>query len=407
MGAPGRAPAVPAAHDPARRAARRAQADGRGGPGGRTPLNLPTVAHGGRVPRICGRLLGQYKHVGEVSMRRLFVGVLLSLAAAPAFADAKKEPIGLRDMGSFHAGGRAIEMTGQLVKGGVFAPGGVPAKVDPNGKSQVEQMYVQSFLPQNRKGKLPLLLWHGGGLSGVTYETKPDGGDGWMHYFIRKGWDTYVSDAMERGRSGWSSTFKGEAMALPFGDPWERFRMGPIGSWNDDPAKRVSYPGSQFPAEAYPQFMKQGVPRWVTTDDEIVKAYIELVDKICPCVVLVHSQSGTFGYKVLEARPDKVKALVAVEPTLGGDKSKAASVKGTPILVVIGDNAKEHPRWKNIRQNSVAYAEAFKAAGGSLDLVDLPDVGIKGNSHMMMMDKNSDQIAGLIQDWLVKKGLSD
>jgi hypothetical protein len=57
-----------------------------------------------------------------------------------------------------------------------------------------------------------------------------------MHYFIRKGWDTYVSDAMERGRSGWTSTFKGEAMALPFGDPWERFRMGPPGSWNDDPA---------------------------------------------------------------------------------------------------------------------------------------------------------------------------
>src|SRR3954467_1879062 len=407
MGAPGRAPAVPAARDPARRAARRAQADGRGGPGGRTPLNLPTVAHGGRVPRICGRLLGQYKHVGEVSMRRLFVGVLLSLAAAPAFADAKKEPIALRDMGSFHVGGRVIEITGQPVKEVVFTPGGVPAKVDPNGKYQVEQMYVQHFLPQNRKGKLPRRLWHGGGLSGVTYETKPDGGDGWMHYFIRKGWDTYVSDAMERGRSGWSSTFKGEAMALPFGDPWERFRMGPIGSWNDDPAKRVSYPGLQFPAEAYPQFMKQGVPRWVTTDDEIVKAYIELVDKICPCVVLVHSQSGTFGYKVLEARPDKVKALVAVEPTLGGDKSKAASVKGTPILVVIGDNAKDHPRWKNIRQNSVAYAEAFKAAGGSLDLVDLPDAGIKGNSHMMMMDKNSDQIAGLIQDWLVRKGLSD
>ena len=234
-------------------------------------------------------------------------------------------------MGSFHIGGRIIEITGQPVKEVVFTPGGVPAKVDPNGKYQVEQMYVQYFLPQNRKGKLPLLLWHGGGLSGVTYETKPDGGDGWMHYFIRKGWDTYVSDAMERGRSGWTSTFKGEAMSLPFGDPWERFRMGPPGSWNDDPAKRVSYPGMQFPAEAYPQFMKQGVPRWVTTDNEIVKAYIELVDKVCPCAVLVHSQSGTFGYKVLEARPDKVKALVAVEPTVGGDKSKIASVKSTPI----------------------------------------------------------------------------
>src|SRR3954465_11570372 len=227
MGAPGRAPAVPAARDPARRAARGAQADGRAGPGGRTPLNLPTVAHGGRVPRICGRLLDNDKHVGEVSMRRLFVGVLLSLAAAPAFADAQKEPIALRDMGSFHVGGRVIEITGQPGKEVVFTPGGGPAKGAPNGKYQAEEIFVQYFLPQNKKGKLPLLLWHGGGLSGVTYETKPDGGEGWMNYFIRKGWDTYFFDAVEPARPGWTNTFKGEAVPLPFGDPWERFRIGP------------------------------------------------------------------------------------------------------------------------------------------------------------------------------------
>ena len=62
-------------------------------------------------------------------------------------------------------------------------------------------------------------------------------------------------------------------------------------------------------------------------------------------------------------------------------------------------------RWKAIRQNSVGYGEAFKAGGGSFDLVDLPDAGIKGNSHMVMMDKNSDQVADLIQKWLVSKGL--
>jgi pimeloyl-ACP methyl ester carboxylesterase len=337
-------------------------------------------------------------------MRRLLTAAAFALAATPALAQSN---IALRDMGSFHVGGRIIEITGQPVKEVVFTPGGVPAKVDPNGKYQVEQMYVQYFLPQTKKGKLPLLLWHGGGLSGVTYETKPDGKPGWLNYFIRAGWDTYISDAMERGRSGWTSTFKGEAMALPFGDPWERFRVGPIGSWNDDAAKRTTYPGAQFPTEAYGQFMKQGVPRWVTTDDEIVKAYIDLVDKVCPCVVLVHSQSGSFGYKVLEARPDKVKALVAVEPTLGGDKAKIASVKGSPILTIIGDNAKDHPRWKNIRQNSVVYGDAFKAGGGDFTLVDLPDAGIKGNSHMVMMDKNSDQVADLIQKWLVSKGLSE
>jgi len=330
----------------------------------------------------------------------------MSVGALPAAAQ-NKEPIALRDMGSFHIGGRLNEISGQPVKEVVFTPGGVPAKVDPNGTYQVEQMYVQYFLQQKAKGKLPLLLWHGGGLSGVTYETKPDGQPGWLNYFLRKGWDVYISDAMERGRSGWTNTFKGEPVFLPLGDPWERFRVGPAGSWNDDKAKRTTYPGTQFPIEAYEQFMKQGVPRWTTTDDQIIAAYIELVDKVCPCIVLVHSQSGTFGFKVLEARPDKVKALVAVEPTLGGDKNKVASIKNSPVLVIYGDNAKDHPRWSKIRAGGVAYFDVLKSAGGSVDVVDLPDMGIKGNSHMMMMDKNSDQIADVIQKWLVSKELAD
>jgi pimeloyl-ACP methyl ester carboxylesterase len=340
-------------------------------------------------------------------MQRLWAALMIALAAAPASAQVQKEPVILRDFGSFHVGGRVIEITGQPVKEVVLTPGGVPAKIDPNGKYQVEQMYVQYFLPQNRKGKLPLLLWHGGGLSGVTYETKPDGGEGWMHYFIRHGWDTYVSDAVERGRSGWTHTFKGDPIFLPRSDPWERFRIGPIGSWNEDAAKRTTYPGTQFPIDAYPQFMNQAVPRWVTTDDAIVAAYIELIDKICPCVVLVHSQSGAFGFRVLEARPEKVKALVAVEPTLGGDKNKVSTIKNTPVLFIIGDNAKDHPRWSKIRAGDVEYAGFLKAAGGSVDFIDLPDLGIKGNSHMIMMDRNSDQIADLIHDWLRSRGLSD
>ena len=170
---------------------------------------------------------------GRNSMRMMLT-LIAALAASPALA--RQEPILLRDMGSFHIGGRHIEVKGQPVKEIVFTPGGVPAKVDPNGVYQVEQMYAQYFLVQNRKGKLPLLMWHGGGLSGVTYETKPDGNPGWLNYFLRKGWDTYVSDAMERGRSGWTDKFKGDPVFLPLGDPWERFRVGPLGSWNDDKA---------------------------------------------------------------------------------------------------------------------------------------------------------------------------
>jgi pimeloyl-ACP methyl ester carboxylesterase len=116
---------------------------------------------------------------------------------------------------------------------------------------------------------------------------------------------------------------------------------------------------------------------------------------------MVHSQSGSFGFKVLEARPDKVKALIAVEPTLAGDRAKMGLLKETPILIVYGDNTKEHPRWSKIRQGGVDYAAALKASGGRIEVVDLPDQGLKGNSHMVMMDRNNAEVANLIQEWLL------
>src|SRR5256884_4588801 len=145
--------------------------------------------------------------------------VLMTGAASAA------EPISLRAMGSFLAGGRLVEISGKPVKEVVFTPGGVPAKVDPNGTYLVESMYVQYFLPANRKGQLPLLMWHGGGLTGVTYETTPDGREGWLNWFVKEGWDVYNSDAVERGRAGFAmypDIFKTEPLFLPKADPYER-----------------------------------------------------------------------------------------------------------------------------------------------------------------------------------------
>src|SRR6201990_1407467 len=107
-------------------------------------------------------------------MSRLAIATIAAtlMSALPAVAD---EPISLRDMGSFHVGGGLVEIPDRPVKEVTFTPGGVPAKVDPNGTYQVEQMYVQYFLPTNERGAYPLLMWHGGGLTGVTYETTPDG----------------------------------------------------------------------------------------------------------------------------------------------------------------------------------------------------------------------------------------
>src|SRR5256884_6037604 len=148
-------------------------------------------------------------------MRTVIVPVAASILTACTSA-----PYALRDMGSFHVGGRDVEITGKPVKEVVFTPGGVPAKVDLNGTYSVEAMYVQYFLPANRRGAVPLLMWHGGGLPGVTYETTPDGGEGRVNYFVQQGWDAYNPDPGERGRAGWAmvpAIFQGEPRFLAQG----------------------------------------------------------------------------------------------------------------------------------------------------------------------------------------------
>jgi len=342
-------------------------------------------------------------------MRRLLTALLIGIAGTSAMAETKdKEPIVLRDMGSFHIGGRMVEIRGKPVRQ-VPLPGGGTQKIDPNGSYLVEPMYVQYFLPQNRKGKVPLLMWHGGGLTGVTYETTPDGREGWLNLFVRKGWDVYVSDAVERGRAGWAmpDVFAGEPAFTKLDAPWEAYRFGPTGSWNDDPAKRKAFPGTQFPPEAYENLMKQIVPRWITNNDAIMAAYIQLIDKVGPCVLLVHSQSGTFGYRAALARPDKVKALINVEGTLRGDAKTAAALKHVPILVLYGDNVDKSKGFSSQRKINQEMAALAKAAGGSIEIVNLPEVGMRGNTHFPMMERNNAEIADFIQGWLISKGLAD
>jgi pimeloyl-ACP methyl ester carboxylesterase len=312
-------------------------------------------------------------------------------------------------MGSFHIGGRTVEITGKPVREVVLGAGGVPARMDPNGLYQVEQMYVQYFLPQNRKGKVPLLMWHGGGFTGVTYESTPDGREGWLNIFVRKGWDSYVSDAVERGRAGWAmpEVFAGEPVFLTIDAPWVTWRFGAPGSFDKDPAKRRPYPGSQFPFEAYDNLIRQIVPRWTSTNDAIQAAYDQLVDRVCPCVLLVHSQSGAFGYAAALKRPDKVKALVIVEGTIRGDATTAATLRNVPIMVLYGDNVDKSPMFSAQLANNRKMAELAKTAGGSIEIVGLPELGIKGNSHFAMMEKNNAEVAEVVHKWLAGKGLVD
>src|SRR5213075_1853111 len=108
-------------------------------------------------------------------MRATTLALVSAVAAAtPAAADYL-----VREVGSFHVGGHTETLNGLPSKEIVFSPGAPAIKVDPNGEFEVEQMYVQFVKQAAPKSKLPLLLWHGGGLSGATCETKPDGKPGW------------------------------------------------------------------------------------------------------------------------------------------------------------------------------------------------------------------------------------
>jgi pimeloyl-ACP methyl ester carboxylesterase len=337
-------------------------------------------------------------------MRWTIPALAATLAASPAAADYL-----VREIGSFHVGGRTETLSGLPARDVVFSPGAPSRRVDPNGEFEVEQMYVQYVKLAQPRAKLPILLWHGGGLTGVTWETKPDGKPGWQHFFLQNGYDTYVSDAVERGRASWArfpEIFKTEPLFRTKKEAWELFRIGPT---YEPGGQRVAYEGQQFPVEAFDQFMKQAVPRWTSTDAAIQRAYDAYVDKVCPCIVVVHSQGGNFGFTAALNAPDKIKALVAVEPSGSPDPAKVdlAKLKGVPHLILWGDYIDQNEAWQGYRKAPTRYREALVAAGVKADVMDLPAMGVKGNSHMLMMDRNSDDIARRVHDWLGQQGLTN
>ena len=334
--------------------------------------------------------------------KSLMMAVAMAATSLPARADYM-----VKEVGSFHVGGRTAALSGMPTRDVVFSPGAPPIKVDPNGEFAVEQMYVQYVKLVQTKAKVPILLWHGGGLTGVTWETKPDGKPGWQQFFLNAGYDVYVSDAVERGRASWArypEIFKSEPMFRTKKEAWELFRIGPS---YEVGGQRVAFDGQQFPIEAFDQFAKQGVPRWVTNDEATQNAYNALVEKVCPCIVVVHSQGGSFGFNAALAAPDKVKALVAVEPSGAPDPAKVdvGKVKSVPHLIVWGDFRDKVAVWQKLPIAPTKYRDALVAAGGKGDVFDLPSMGIKGNTHMMMMDRNSDDVAKLIHDWMARQGL--
>jgi pimeloyl-ACP methyl ester carboxylesterase len=333
--------------------------------------------------------------------------VAASLTLGPAAAGSLGGKMELQDEGSFFVNGKVIEAAYPNVPAtGLLAPGHVT----------VNQMYVQYRIPATISGP-PVIMVHGANHTGMTFETTPDGREGWATYFVRHGFPVYVVDHSGRGRSGFNSTginrakAEGNAAAIPslslypHEGAWVNFLFGP--SYGN------AWPDEQFPLEAQEQYYAQIVPNTEVTldggDANTIDALTALVDKIGPAVLLVHSQSGSYGLELVRRRPALLKALVDVEGNCAplSPADIAGSFAKVPLLSLWGDHSVGAAGFNgDTRRNGcVQSVAAIQAAKGPAEFLLLPDLGIKGNSHMMMMDKNNLEIADIIIKWLGEKAV--
>src|SRR5438034_8647969 len=163
---------------------------------------------------------------------RLTIGIaMLAAAFAPAHSATLGGPLALEDEGAFFVGGKTVtsNFPGASLLTGPSAPGRIT----------VNQMYVHYRIPSG-KHSAPFVMVHGSNHTGMTYETTPDGREGWATWFVRQGHPVYVVDQSGRGRSGFNPTpinavrdGGADAKGMPtlfFGPidrAWANFRFGP------------------------------------------------------------------------------------------------------------------------------------------------------------------------------------
>lgn len=286
----------------------------------------------------------------------------------------------LRDFGSYTAGGRVIEVT-EGAPYEVNFTRSASFEVDPRGHFAVEHAYVQYFIPEARCDAPPVVLVHGGGMSGSCWETTPDGRRGWLQHLLQMGYEVHVVDAVERGRAGFApGLWDGEPILRSLEEAWSLFRIGP----KDGFASRTPFSGQRFPVAHFERFARSFVPRWLGTTALQVNALLAVLERTGPAIVICHSQGGEVTFDALAQRPDRFCKVIAIEPshTPKGDEEP----QDIPVHVVIGDHLDCDAFWSR-RQDTWTSMTAAQ----NYTLHDASDLGC-GHSHMLMLDLKSDHV---------------
>jgi pimeloyl-ACP methyl ester carboxylesterase len=351
--------------------------------------------------------------------------------------DAAK-PLEIADQGTFSIPGRYLEVGKETV--------------------MVGQMFVQYQIPKNRTRPYPVVMIHGGGQTAANFLGTPDGRRGWADNFVANGYSVYVVDQSGRGRSGFFADVYGKTRKPAVGNVEQRFTAPEVQKLWPQAATHTQWPGTgRWGDPAFDAFFASQVE---SIADEAIgeeinrEAGAKLLDRIGPAVLLVHSQSGVMGWSIADERPHLVKGILAIEPSgppiqenlfsgapdyfsdgpvtrpwgvtrgpMSYDPPAAApadlklvrqekpdapdlvrcfmqaeparklpKLAGIPILILTSE-ASYHAPYDH------CTAKYLDQAGVKNSFVRLTDHGIRGNGHMMMLEKNSLEIAALLRQW--------
>jgi hypothetical protein len=336
-------------------------------------------------------------------------------AAAPTN---RPEPLVIQEQGSFAVGGTAVTSPGKFD----------PIKLTPNGQTlHGDHARVFYQVPVNAR-RFPLVMWHRFGEFAKTWESTPDGREGFQNIFLRRQFTVYLLDQPRRGGAG-KGTLGTTVDAVPDEQRW--FNQFRLGAWPD------FYSGVQFSRdpEALNQFFRQMVPDTGPFDAKIATdAVSALFDKIGRGILITHSHAGGLGWLAV-MKNKNIRAVASYEPGSGfvfpeGElppamPSSAGTLEGVavplsdfmafakiPIVVYYGDNIPTKPtalpgqdNWRVRLVMAKLWVDAVNRHGGDATLIHLPEIGIRGNTHFPFSDLNNQQIADLLSEFLSKKTL--
>jgi pimeloyl-ACP methyl ester carboxylesterase len=297
-------------------------------------------------------------------------------------------------------------------------------------------MYVEWEAPELPSGP-PWIFVHGGGGQGTDYLTTPDGRPGWSRLLAQQGHAAYVVDRPGHGRSPFHPDVLGP-MGPQMGAEALRAIFVPSADGPDSnpwAELHTQWPGGREPGDPiYDQWLAPSGPMLASLSDmqALEQARLaELLDRVGPAVLVTHSLGGPGAFLAADARPDQVAALIAIE-TIGPPFAKrpemgldlAWGLASNPLTfdppAATADDLQIGPprRLANLSRFPIAVVTAeaslfrlfdgelvgfLEQAGCDVELIQLADHGVHGNSHGMMLERNNAEVLAVLTDWIERR----